>query len=244
MLNRREWLGAVGAGVSVNVAVQAAGRPLLGARFEFAADGTVTLLTGKVELGQGSRTLLAQCVAEELRLPMSEVRVVMADTARVPDDGGTFASLTTPLAVPAVRQAAAAAREMLRTMKPGEAALREIPLEVELTPPAKWKVLGTPVPEPERPRHRDRGAQIRGRFEAARDAGRQGGAAGGIPRRTGRVRGRRGECGKATTSASRRPDEESAERAAAGVRAEVEGEGPASRRRSCSRISGRRPLRR
>lgn len=145
-LNRREWLGAVGAGVSFNVAVEAAGRPLLGARFEFAADGAVTLLTGKVELGQGSRTLLVQCVAEELRLPVSRVRAVMADTARVPDDGGTFASLTTPLAVPAIRQAAAAAREMLRTMKAEEAVLREIPLKVELTPPTEWKVLGTPVP--------------------------------------------------------------------------------------------------
>ena len=145
-LNRREWLGVVSAGVSCNVVVQAAGRPLLGARFEFAADGTVTLLTGKVEVGQGSRTLLAQCVAEELHLPVSKVHVIMADTARVPDDGGTFASLTTPLAVPAIRGAAAAAREMLRTMKPGEAALREIPLEVELTPPAEWKVLGTAVP--------------------------------------------------------------------------------------------------
>lgn len=145
-MNRREWLGAVGAGVSFNVAVEAAARPLLGARFEFAADGSVTLLTGKVELGQGSRTLLAQCVAEELHLPISRVSVVMADTARVPDDGGTFASLTTPLAVPAVRQAAAAAREMLRTMKPEEAARREIPLKIEVTPPENWKTLGTPVP--------------------------------------------------------------------------------------------------
>jgi isoquinoline 1-oxidoreductase len=145
-ISRRAWIGAVGGGVAFDVTVAGAGRPILGARFEFAPDGSVTLLTGKCELGQGARTLLAQCVAEELRLPISRVRVVMADTGRVPDDGGTFASLTTPLAVPAVRQAAAAARDALRTMQPLEAARREVPLEVELTPPAQWKVLGAAVP--------------------------------------------------------------------------------------------------
>lgn len=144
MLNRREWLGAVG--VTFAVTIEAAGRPVLGARLEFAPDGIVTLLTGKVELGQGSRTLLSQCVAEELQMPVSRVRVVMGDTARVPDDGGTFASLTTPLAVPAVRQAVAAAREMLRTMKPEEAVRQEIPLKVGLTSPSEWKVLGAAVP--------------------------------------------------------------------------------------------------
>jgi isoquinoline 1-oxidoreductase len=105
----------------------------------------VTLFTGKAELGQGSRTLLAQCVAEEMRIPVSQVRVVMADTGRTPDDGGTFASLTTPQTVPVVRQAAAAAREMLRTMKPEEAMLREISVQVKWTDPGEWRVLGSPV---------------------------------------------------------------------------------------------------
>lgn len=105
----------------------------------------MTLLTGKVDMGQGTRTLLTQCVAEEMRVNISKVRILMGDTGQTPDDGGTFASLTTPLAVPVVRQAAAAAREMLRTMQPGEALLREIPLKVDVTPPASWKVLGTPV---------------------------------------------------------------------------------------------------
>jgi isoquinoline 1-oxidoreductase len=145
-ISRRAWLGAVGGGVAFDVTVQGEGRPLLGARFEFAADGSVTLLTGKCELGQGSRTLLAQCVAEELRLPIEKIQVVMADTGRVPDDGGTYASLTTPLAVPAVRQAAAAARDALRTMKPEEAARREVALDVVLSSPQIWKVLGSPVP--------------------------------------------------------------------------------------------------
>ena len=48
-------------------------------RLQLAGDGTVTLLTGKVDIGQGSRTLLTQCVAEELRIPPSKVSVVMGE---------------------------------------------------------------------------------------------------------------------------------------------------------------------
>jgi isoquinoline 1-oxidoreductase len=117
----------------------------LGARLRIADDGAVTLLTGKVELGQGARTLLTQCVAEELRVAPAKVSVIMGDTALVPDDGGTYASLTTPLTVPVVRRAAAAARRMLQTMQPGQAMDREIPVEVDLTPPEQWKILGTPL---------------------------------------------------------------------------------------------------
>ena len=78
-------------------------------RLHIGEDGRVTLMTGKVDMGQGSRTLLTQVVCEELGIPASQVTVVMGDTARVPDDGGTFASLTTPQTVPAVRAAARAA---------------------------------------------------------------------------------------------------------------------------------------
>ncbi|MBI4907428.1 MAG: molybdopterin-dependent oxidoreductase [Acidobacteria bacterium] len=145
-VTRREWLGAAGSGLALDVAVEGADGPLLKARFEFAKDGVVTLLTGKCELGQGCRTLLAQCVAEELGVPITRVRVVMADTDRVPDDGGTFASLTTPLAVPAIRRAAAAARDALRTMTPVQALQREIPPGVKVTAPAEWRVLGKNVP--------------------------------------------------------------------------------------------------
>src|SRR5205814_1309250 len=53
-------------------------------------DGAVVVLTGKVEVGQNIRTALGQVVAEELRVPVDRVSVVMADTARVPFDMGTF----------------------------------------------------------------------------------------------------------------------------------------------------------
>lgn len=77
-------------------------------------DGSVTVMTGKVEVGQNIRTTLTQVVAEELRLPPERVRLVMADTERVPFDMGTFGSLSTPRMVPQLRRAAAAAREALR----------------------------------------------------------------------------------------------------------------------------------
>src|SRR5262245_4449548 len=70
-------------------------------------------MTSKVEVGQGSRTQIAQAAAEELRVSVDQIDLVMADTAQVPDDGGTAGSRTTPATVPAVRKGAAAAREVL-----------------------------------------------------------------------------------------------------------------------------------
>jgi CO/xanthine dehydrogenase Mo-binding subunit len=49
-------------------------------------DGTITAYSGKVELGTGVRTALAQIVAEELDVPFERVRVVMGDTALTPDE--------------------------------------------------------------------------------------------------------------------------------------------------------------
>src|SRR5262249_42372777 len=73
----------------------------------------VTVYTGKVEVGQNIRTSLSQVVAEELRLPLSAIELVMADTERTPFDGGTAGSRTTPDMAPQLRRVAAAARELL-----------------------------------------------------------------------------------------------------------------------------------
>jgi CO/xanthine dehydrogenase Mo-binding subunit len=90
------------------------GPPLtLSARFHFADDGTITVFSGKVDAGQGARSELAQAAAEELRVPLSQIRIVLGDTAKCPNDGITAGSGTTPRTVPAVRQAAAAIRELL-----------------------------------------------------------------------------------------------------------------------------------
>ena len=83
------------------------------ARVHIGADGAVTVLTGKVEAGQGSRAEITQAAAEELRVAPEKVRLVMADTAAVPDDGITAGSRTTPSTLPAVRQGCAAARNLL-----------------------------------------------------------------------------------------------------------------------------------
>lgn len=70
-------------------------------------------MTGKVEAGQGARPELIQAAAEELRVSVDRVRLIMADTQLVPDDGITAGSGTTPRTVPAMRRACAAAREVL-----------------------------------------------------------------------------------------------------------------------------------
>jgi isoquinoline 1-oxidoreductase len=79
-------------------------------------NGTVTVFTGKVEVGQNARTSLTQAVAEELKAPLSAIRVVMGDTDLTPFDMGTFGSRTTPTMAPVLRQAAATARETLKDL--------------------------------------------------------------------------------------------------------------------------------
>jgi len=85
----------------------------LAARIHLGTDGTITVMAGKVEGGQGARAELTQAAAEELRVPASQVQMILADTELVPDDGMTAGSGTTPRTVPAVRQGAAAARNLL-----------------------------------------------------------------------------------------------------------------------------------
>ncbi len=121
--NRREFTQTLGAGLLITAwraeaGAQSGGRKprreeLLSERFHLSVDGIITLLTSKVEVGQGSRTQLTQAAAEELRMPLDRIRLIMADTAQCPDDGGTAGSRTTPSTVPRVRAAAAALREFL-----------------------------------------------------------------------------------------------------------------------------------
>ena len=76
-------------------------------------DSKVTIFTGKVELGTGVRTALAQIVGEELDVEMDRIAVVQGDTGRVPDQGPTVGSKSIHLGGPQLRQAAAAARAVL-----------------------------------------------------------------------------------------------------------------------------------
>ena len=75
--------------------------------------GNITVFTGKVEVGQNIRTSLSQGVAEELRVPLDSIRLVMGDTQLVPFDMGTFGSRTTPTMNLQLRRVSAAARDAL-----------------------------------------------------------------------------------------------------------------------------------
>lgn len=86
---------------------------LIGDWLRFLPGGTVEVLAGKAEVGQGIRTSLAQAVAEELRLPLERVRTILGDTARTPFDMGTFGSRTTPITASRLHVVAASARELL-----------------------------------------------------------------------------------------------------------------------------------
>ena len=128
-LDRRELFRVLGGGIAIAlvprgaVALQESGAGRqggdggmpqdIGSWLHIGTDGTVTVLTGKVEVGQNSRTSLSQVVAEELRVPVSAVGMIMGDTDLTPFDIGTFGSLTTPTMVPQLRRVAATARELL-----------------------------------------------------------------------------------------------------------------------------------
>ncbi len=55
-------------------------------------DGTVTVFTGKIELGQGILTAFEQIVADELDVAPQRLRMISGDTAQTPDEGFTSGS--------------------------------------------------------------------------------------------------------------------------------------------------------
>ena len=89
--------------------------PALDSWLRINADGTVTVFTGKVELGQGIATALAQIAADELDVDIARIEMVTGDTARTPDEGYTFGSLSIQQSGTAIRFAAAEARSILIT---------------------------------------------------------------------------------------------------------------------------------
>ncbi|MCX4162050.1 MULTISPECIES: molybdopterin cofactor-binding domain-containing protein [Paraburkholderia] len=85
----------------------------IGAWLSIARNGAVTLYAGKVELGTGVQTALAQLVAEELDVSVASVTVTMGDTSIAIDQGGTFGSMTIKNSALPVRRACATARMFL-----------------------------------------------------------------------------------------------------------------------------------
>jgi nicotinate dehydrogenase subunit B len=128
-MDRREFLHVVGGGIIVFIAAsdlalleelaaaelpQQRGYPTdFNAYLRIGEDGRITVFSGKIEMGQGIITSLAQMAAEELGVDIAAVDMVMGDTASCPWDAGTWGSLSTRVFGPALRAAAAAAREVL-----------------------------------------------------------------------------------------------------------------------------------
>lgn len=137
-MDRRDFLKLTGSGLLVLYAVD----PLLGQSapqraatdinsfLHIGADGRVTCLVGKVELGQGVMTSLPQLAAEELGVALSAVDIVMGDTDLCPTDRGTFGSLSIRMFGPTLRAAAAEARDVLMQMAAGRLGLPVADLEV------------------------------------------------------------------------------------------------------------------
>lgn len=76
-------------------------------------DGRVDCYSGKIEMGQGINTSLAQTLAEELEIGIDKVDMIMGETDLVPHDDGTWGSMTTRFHDPLIRAAAAEARIVL-----------------------------------------------------------------------------------------------------------------------------------
>ena len=129
-LNRRQFSAGLSAGLGAIVVAftlrpegalaQAAPLPgslntnrLLDAWIRINADGTATVFTGKVELGQGILTALAQIAAEELDLPLARLTMISGDTGRTPNEGVTAGSQSIENSGTALRLACAEARAVL-----------------------------------------------------------------------------------------------------------------------------------
>ena len=80
------------------------------------ADGSVVVLAGTSDMGQGARTILAQIAAEELGAPLDSIAIVMGDTAIVPYDQQTSASRSTVLMGNSVLMACRSIQSQIRTM--------------------------------------------------------------------------------------------------------------------------------
>jgi nicotinate dehydrogenase subunit B len=94
--------------------------PFLDAWVRIDADGSITVFTGKAELGQGIKTALLQVAAEQLDVPFASVKLVTADTERTANEEYTAGSQSMQESGTAIMHAAAQARAILI----GEAARR------------------------------------------------------------------------------------------------------------------------
>src|SRR3954462_3040892 len=130
----------------------ARGRPQ---RVHFEPDGTVSVASGKVDLGQGISTALAQIAAEELGVELGKVRILPPSTAIRPDEGVTSGSLSIQDGGKGLRKACAELRELLK--RSGKRSYWElevvgdIPADAPEKPPAEYRIVGKSIPRLELP---------------------------------------------------------------------------------------------
>lgn len=94
-------------------------------------DGRVVIYTGKLELGQGITTAVAQVAAEELNMEMTGIDVELAQTGYTPNEGYTSGSRSIETSAMSVRQAAASARELLLELAAAHFAVAKESLSIE-----------------------------------------------------------------------------------------------------------------
>lgn len=125
-ISRRRFIKGIGSGIILYFTVgdlslfgqegRGRGRSLpedFNAFLRIGEDGRVTCYTGKVEMGQGVVTSLAQMLADEIDVSPDSVDMVMGDTDLCPWDMGTFGSMSTRIFGQALRFAGAEARQVL-----------------------------------------------------------------------------------------------------------------------------------
>ena len=142
-LSRREFLKAVGGGIIIffstgDLTAQERRPPGyqdlptdFNAFLRIGADGRVTCFTGKIEMGQGIITSLAQMLADELDVPLDAINMIMGNTDLCPWDMGTFGSRTTRFFGPPLREAAAEAKAILIQLASEHLHLNESQLTVK-----------------------------------------------------------------------------------------------------------------
>jgi len=124
-INRRDFIKRLGGGIIIVMSISEffkANAEILQGRqmpddmnvyLRIKEDGRVDCYTGKIEMGQGVITSLAQMLAEELDVILESVDMVMGDTDLCPWDMGTFGSMSTRFFGPPLRAAGAEARATL-----------------------------------------------------------------------------------------------------------------------------------
>ena len=141
--DRREFLKNLGGGVVVVFSLsqmsfitscksgEGSEIPEFNAYLRVKEDGRIDCFSGKIEMGQGVNTSLAQVLADELEVSIDKVDMIMGDTELCPHDDGTWGSMTTRFHDPQIRAAAAEAREVLKKLAAEKLGIPVTQLKVE-----------------------------------------------------------------------------------------------------------------